>query len=233
MKAHQNKQASQPLQSKSKAENQASVSSVLQAYKNNTAQLQAEEEEPVQGKFDAAQLQAEEEEPLQGKFATAQLQAEEEEEPLQGKFEAAQLQPEEEEPLQGKFETNQVAKSTPGKPEPVQQKANETGLPDNLKSGVENLSGHSMDDVKVHYNSSKPADLQAHAYAQGTDIHVASGQEKHLPHEAWHIAQQKQGRVQATTQMQGLAVNDDKSLETEADVMGGKAAQMKNSATHD
>jgi len=215
MKAHQNKQASQPLQSKSKAENQASVSSVLQAYKNNTAQLQAEEEEP-----------------LQGKFATAQLQAEEEE-PLQGKFEAAQLQAEEEEPLQGKFETNQGAKSTPGKPEPVQQKANETGLPDNLKSGVENLSGHSMDDVKVHYNSSKPADLQAHAYAQGTDIHVASGQEKHLPHEAWHIAQQKQGRVQATTQMQGVAVNDDKSLETEADVMGGKAAQMNNSATHD
>ena len=59
--------------------------------------------------------------------------------------------------------------------QPVRKKENNTGLPDNLKSGIENLSGYSMDDVKVHYNSDKPAQLQAHAYAQGTDIHVASG----------------------------------------------------------
>jgi hypothetical protein len=52
-----------------------------------------------------------------------------------------------------------------------------------------------MDDVKVHSNSDKPAKINAHAYAQGTDIHPASGQEKHLPHEAWHVVQQKQGRV--------------------------------------
>ena len=31
---------------------------------------------------------------------------------------------------------------------------NRTGLPDNLKNGIENLSGMSMDHVKVHYNSS-------------------------------------------------------------------------------
>ncbi|MGY0035727.1 eCIS core domain-containing protein [Pedobacter sp. NJ-S-72] len=68
----------------------------------------------------------------------------------------------------------------------TQRKENNTGLPDNLKSGVENLSGYSMDDVKVHYNSDKPAQLQAYAFAQGTDIHLSSGQEKHLPHEAWH-----------------------------------------------
>jgi hypothetical protein len=72
--------------------------------------------------------------------------------------------------------------------------ANKTGLPDNVKSGVEQLSGVSLSDVKVHYNSPKPAQLHAHAYAQGTDIHVASGQEKHVPHEAWHVVQQKQGR---------------------------------------
>ncbi len=102
-----------------------------------------------------------------------------------------------------------------------------TGLPDNLKSGIENLSGYSMDDVKVHYNSDKPAQLQAHAYAQGTDIHIASGQEKHLPHEAWHVVQQKQGRVRPTLQMKGnVNVNDDAGLENEADVMGTKAIQM-------
>lgn len=109
-------------------------------------------------------------------------------------------------------------------PQPVQKKINNTGLPDNLKAGVENLSGMSMGDVKVHYNSPKPAQLQAHAYAQGTDIHIASGQEKHLPHEAWHVVQQKQGRVKATMQMKGnVSVNDDSRLEHEADKMGNKA----------
>lgn len=108
----------------------------------------------------------------------------------------------------------------------LQQKANNTGLPNQLKSGIENLSGHSMDDVKVHYNSNKPAQLNAHAYAQGTDIHLATGQEKHLPHEAWHVVQQKQGRVKPTTQLKGkVNVNDDKGLEKEADVMGNKALQ--------
>jgi hypothetical protein len=106
-------------------------------------------------------------------------------------------------------------------------KPNNTGLPDQLKSGIESLSGMSMDQVKVHRNSSKPEQLNAHAYAQGTDIHVAPGQEKHLPHEAWHVVQQAQGRVKPTRQMKrGAAVNDDRSLEHEADVMGAKAASQ-------
>lgn len=111
-------------------------------------------------------------------------------------------------------------------------KPNNTGLPDDLKAGVENLSGYSMDDVKVHYNSEKPAQLQAHAYAQGTDIHVGPGQEQHLPHEAWHVIQQKQGRVKPTMQMkkQGVNINDDASLEKEADVMGTKALQAETTS---
>ncbi|SKC08214.1 protein of unknown function [Sphingobacterium nematocida] len=104
---------------------------------------------------------------------------------------------------------------------PIQKKENNTGLPDNLKSGIENLSGYSMDDVKVHYNSDKPSQLQAHAYAQGTDIHIAPGQEEHLPHEVWHVVQQKQGRVKPTMQMKGgVNINDDTGLEQEADVKG-------------
>ncbi len=109
----------------------------------------------------------------------------------------------------------------------IQKKTNSTGLPDTLKSGIENLSGHSMDDVKVHYNSSKPAKLNAHAYAQGTDIHLGSGQEKHLAHEAWHVVQQKQGRVKATKQVNGAQINDNVGLEKEADVMGAKALSKK------
>lgn len=111
---------------------------------------------------------------------------------------------------------------------PIQRKSNETGLPDQLKSGVESLSGIAMDDVKVHYNSSKPAQLKAHAYAQGTEIHLAPGQEKHLAHEAWHVVQQKQGRVQPTRQLKSkVNINDDAGLEHEADVMGAKALEMK------
>lgn len=104
---------------------------------------------------------------------------------------------------------------------------NNTGMPDNLKAGIESLSGFSMDDVRVHYNSSKPATVQALAYTQGTDIHVAPGQEKCLPHEAWHVAQQMAGRVSPTTNINGMPVNDNATLEHEADVMGEKAVQCK------
>ena len=154
----------------------------------------------------------EDEELLQGKFNTIQ-RVEEDEELLQGKFTPIQRM-EEEEPMQAKSESVQ------------QQEPNNTGLPDNLKNGIEQLSGMSMDDVKVHYNSSEPAQLNALAYAQGTDIHLSAGQEKHLPHEAWHVVQQAQGRVQPTMQMaEGTVINDDQGLEQEADVMGEKAAR--------
>lgn len=146
-----------------------------------------------------------------------QKQEIEEEELMQGKFNPIQMKDdlEEEELMQGKFK-------------PIQKKEDNTGLPDNIKSGIENLSGLSMDDVKVHRNSEKPAQLQAHAYAQGNQIHLASGQEKHLPHEAWHVVQQKQGRVKPTIQTKGINVNDDTGLEKEADVMGTKAIQKKH-----
>ncbi len=105
--------------------------------------------------------------------------------------------------------------------QPVQR--NNTGLPDNLKSGMENISGMSLDHVKVHYNSSKPAAVQAHGYAQGSDIHLASGQERHLSHELGHVVQQAEGRVQPTTSVSGMAVNDNAGLESEATKMGEKA----------
>lgn len=103
------------------------------------------------------------------------------------------------------------------------ERENHTGMPDNLKAGIEILSGLSIDDVKVRYNSSKPAQLQALAYTQGTDIHVGPCQEKHLAHEAWHVVQQKQGRVKPTLQVKGVAINDNQWLESEADMMGTKA----------
>lgn len=124
--------------------------------------------------------------------------------------------------LQGRFATVQCQPETPHRP-------NHTGLPDNLKAGIESLSGISMDSVRVHYNSPQPAQLNALAYTKGADIHVAPGQERHLPHEAWHVVQQAQGRVKPTLQLkEGVPVNDDRGLEREADEMGAKALQQKS-----
>ncbi len=116
---------------------------------------------------------------------------------------------------------------------PVQQVAeveapNNTGLPNRLKAGVEKLSGMSMDDVRVNYNSDKPVKLNALAYTQGTDIHLGTGQERHLPHEAWHVVQQKQGRVRPMLEVNGYGLNDDRRLEHEADVMGQRALQSRS-----
>jgi hypothetical protein len=134
--------------------------------------------------------------------------------------------PEEEDLIQGKFATVELQPQLKQAP-----RTNNTGLPDQLKSGIESLSGLSMDHVRVHYNSAQPAQLNALAYAQGSDIHLAPGQEQHLPHEAWHVVQQRQGRVRPTLQLKdGVPVNDDVGLEREADVMGTKALERGHRA---
>ena len=125
--------------------------------------------------------------------------------------------------VQMKSDNNSSSQST------VQAKS-EGNLPGGLKSGVESLSGQNMSNVNVHYNSPEPEKMNAHAYAQGNNIHLGPGQEKHLPHEAWHVAQQKQGRVKPTKQLKSkINVNDDPSLEREADVMGAKAEKLGKS----
>lgn len=116
----------------------------------------------------------------------------------------------EEEMLQAKFD----AAAAPG---------SGGGLPGPLRRGIELMSGMDMSDVRVHSNSPKPAQLGALAYAQGNDIHLAPGQARHLPHEAWHVVQQRHGRVRPTTQAKGVSINDEASLECEADQMGAKA----------
>lgn len=100
---------------------------------------------------------------------------------------------------------------------PTAKKTNNTGIPSSLKNKFERLSGYSFDDVKVHYNSSKPDNLGALAYTQGNQVFIGAGQEKHLSHELGHVLQQKQGRVNATGTINGLPLNDSAALEKEAD----------------
>jgi hypothetical protein len=116
-----------------------------------------------------------------------------------------------------------------GRPAEAAHRANPTGMPDDLKSGVENISGLSLDDVRVHYNSSKPSQLHALAYTKGTNIYLGPGQVGQLPHEAWHVVQQKQGRVRDVKRSHsGINVADDPMLEREADRYGYSAPRFVN-----
>ena len=92
-------------------------------------------------------------------------------------------------------------------------------LPTALKAGIERLSGMSMDQVQVHYNSPRPAQLDALACAQGTDIHVAPGQDRHLAHEAWHVVQQRQGRVGDNVRTHIGLSTDARTLAVERDLL--------------
>lgn len=112
-------------------------------------------------------------------------------------------------------------------PEVNRQEPNRTGMPDRLKAGIESLSGIDMSDVRVHANSPKPAGLNALAYTQGNQIYLGPGQERYLPHEAWHAVQQKQGRVRPTMHIKGIDVNDNAELEREADAMDGRVSQFE------
>jgi hypothetical protein len=94
-----------------------------------------------------------------------------------------------------------------------------TGLPETLQSDIEKLSGAKLDDVQVHYNTDRPAQLKALAYGSGTNIYIQPGQERHLPHEAWHVVQQKQGRVSATGRTHIGLNRDPKVLATERELL--------------
>lgn len=156
---------------------------------------------------------------LQGKFVAQR--DEDEDDLLQGKF-VSQRDEDEDDLLQGKFE------------QPVQTKSeNQTGIPDNVRQRMEDSFGTDFSSVRVHPESSKAPEVGALAYTQGTDIHFAPGQFKPdtsagqqlLGHELTHVIQQAEGRVQPTTEIGGMAVNDNEGLEHEADVLGAKAAQ--------
>ena len=94
-----------------------------------------------------------------------------------------------------------------------ERKANVTGIPTQMKLDFEQRSGLSFDDVRVHYNSDRPARIGALAYTQIPEVYMGPGQERHLRHELGHVVQQKQGIVRPTTYINGLPVNDSPWLE--------------------
>ncbi len=105
-----------------------------------------------------------------------------------------------------------------------------TGSLASLRGILEQRSSVSLDDVNVHYNSSKPAEIGALAYAKGTDVFMGPGQEKYLGHELTHVVQQKQGLVRSTGTVGGMPVNTSPALESAADHMQVSAAPETASA---
>lgn len=95
-----------------------------------------------------------------------------------------------------------------------------TGIPVQLKRKMEQSTGVSFEDVRVHYNSDKPEQLDALAYTKGSDVYLGQGQERHLPHELGHVVQQKLGYVHAESRhASGERLNTNPALERQADLI--------------
>lgn len=107
----------------------------------------------------------------------------------------------------------------------TQSENNTTGIPDELKARLEAFSGISLDDVKVYYNSDLPDQHDALAYTEGTNVYIATGQEKHLMHELWHVIQYKQGRVKATSKVNKKPLDNREQMEHEAETIPTKVLQ--------
>jgi len=112
-------------------------------------------------------------------------------------------------------------------------------MPAEVQAKMEKAFGADFSDVNIHANSSAAGQVGALAYAQGKDIHFAPGQydphsrkgQQMLGHELTHVIQQKAGRVAPTGRVGGgTLLNDDPSLEREADDMGSKAAAAASPA---
>jgi hypothetical protein len=105
-------------------------------------------------------------------------------------------------------------------------------MPPDVQRKMEQSFGADFSAVRIH-EGGQAAAIGALAYTQGTDIHFAPGRydpsstagQELLGHELTHVVQQARGRVAATTQKKGVAINDDSSLEREADQMGARAAR--------
>jgi outer membrane protein OmpA-like peptidoglycan-associated protein len=107
-----------------------------------------------------------------------------------------------------------------------------TEMPEKVRAKMEAAFGVDFSQVRIHEGPHAEA-VGALAYTQGTHIHFAPGQyrptsprgQELLGHELAHVVQQSQGRVRPTTQASGVPINDDASLEREADEMGARAAR--------
>lgn len=116
---------------------------------------------------------------------------------------------------------------------PLERRAR--GLPEALQQRMESAFQADFSDVAVHADSTRAATMGALAYTEGSDLHFAPGQyspgssrgRELIGHELAHVLQQRDGRVRATSRVDGVAVNDDQGLERDADRQSRRALQAQ------
>lgn len=82
-------------------------------------------------------------------------------------------------------------------------------LPEPIQHQLESRSGFDLSEVRVHVGHPMPVSLNAQAYTRGNDIFFAPGAydpgsekgREAIAHEAWHVVQQKQGRVKPVAEL--------------------------------
>jgi len=107
-------------------------------------------------------------------------------------------------------------------------------LPPAVRAIMERAFNADFGDVLIHPDSARAAAIGARAYAEGNSVHLAPGEydpesqagRELIGHELAHVIQQRQGRVAATSQARGVAINDAPGLEQEADTLGQRAASI-------
>lgn len=106
-------------------------------------------------------------------------------------------------------------------------------LPEDLQTKMEDSFGQDFSNVEIIKNSIQAKEINAQAFTQGNSVHFASGKfnpnsqsgKELIGHELTHVVQQRNGRVNNSYQAKSLNINDESTLEKEADLLGSKAAK--------
>jgi hypothetical protein len=105
-----------------------------------------------------------------------------------------------------------------------------SALPVQLRRRLETSLNANLGNVRIHEDRSA-VDMEALAYTRGADVYMAPGHfqphsgtgSRLLAHEMVHVIQQRAARVPAPNYAEGVAVNEDRDLEREADRLGRRA----------
>ncbi len=104
-------------------------------------------------------------------------------------------------------------------------------LPQSVREPMERSFGHEFSSIRIHEDD-MAEQVGATAFARGDHLHFRPGTfrpwssegRRLISHELAHVRQRREGRVRATGRVAGLPLNDQPSLEQEADRWGAAAA---------
>lgn len=139
----------------------------------------------------------------------------------------------------GKMPDPRRGSNTPTSEEPKKKTRSSSppanGIPDSIRAKMESVFNIDVSSLNIVQNSGAAKAAGALAFAAGNTIHFAPGQfspetpqgQHLLGHELAHVVQQREGRVQANGEMNGMAINNDQRLEAEADAMAQRAVNAE------